>query len=309
MNTALTALIEHEANLPPPPQVQVLVQRLRERFGVHALAVLFYGSCRRSHDAGDSLVDLYVLVDDYRAAYRHRLPAWANHLLAPNVYYLEATHLGRTLRAKVAVVSLEQFERGTSNGFQPYFWGRFAQPCSVLHTADEIVARRLKQALGQAVVTFAQRVVPCLPERFDARSLWTQGLLMSYATELRAEQADRIRALYADSRDELDARARAVAEGCGWSHDDQGRYRNPTPAPARRRATRAWLARRVLGKLTSPLRLLKASFTFDGGITYIAWKIERHSGVKIDVTPLMQRFPRLSGLGAFWRIWWQGGFR
>lgn len=309
MNTALTTLIEHEANLPPPPQVQVLVQRLRARFGAHALAVLFYGSCRRSHDIGNGLVDLYVLVDDYRATYRHRLPAWANRLLAPNVYYLEATHLGRTLRTKYTVVSLDQFERGTSSWFQPYFWGRFAQPSSVLYTADDAVARRVERALEAAVVTFAQRVLPCLPERFDAQTLWTQGLLMSYATELRAEQNDRIRALYADSRDELDARARAVAQVCGWRDDGEGLYRNPTPALARRRAAPAWFARRALGKLLSPLRLLKASFTFDGGITYIAWKIERHSGVKIEVTPRMRRYPRLSGLGAFWRIWWQGGFR
>lgn len=309
MSTALTPLIERQAAMAPAAEVQVLAQRLRERFGAHALAVLFYGSCRRGHDAGNGLVDLYVLVDDYRAAYQRRLPAWANRLLAPNVYHLEATHQGRVLRAKYAVVSLEQFERGTSRWFQPYFWGRFAQPCSVLHVADEAAARRVVGALEQAVMTFVQRVVPCLPERFDARRVWTQGLPMSYATELRAEQGDRIRALYADSREELDARVQALAQAYGWPQDEAGRYRNPASPLARRRAALAWLARRALGKLLSPLRLLKASFTFDGGIAYIAWKIERHSGVRVEVTPLMRRYPRLSGLGAFWRIWWQGGFR
>jgi hypothetical protein len=67
--------------------------------------------------------------------------------------------------------------------------------------------------------------------------------------------------------------------------------------------------RRVQGKVLSILRLLKASFTFAGGLPYLAWKIERHSGVKIDITPFMRRNPRLGAIGALWRTWRLGGFR
>jgi hypothetical protein len=67
--------------------------------------------------------------------------------------------------------------------------------------------------------------------------------------------------------------------------------------------------RRLQGKALSVLRLLKASFTFDGGLPYLAWKIERHSGVRIEITPFMRRFPRLGAIGALWRTWRLGGVR
>jgi hypothetical protein len=67
--------------------------------------------------------------------------------------------------------------------------------------------------------------------------------------------------------------------------------------------------RRAQGKALSVLRLLKASLTFDGGLSYLAWKIERHSGVKTEITPFMHRFPRLGAIGALWRTWRRGGFR
>ena len=41
-------------------------------------AMLFYGSCLRSGDALNGLVDLYLVVDDYRNAYGKPLPALFN---------------------------------------------------------------------------------------------------------------------------------------------------------------------------------------------------------------------------------------
>ena len=109
------------------------------------------------------------------------LPALANRLLAPNVYYLETPFAGRTARAKYAVVSLDPFERGTARWFHPYLWGRFAQPCGLLYAADATDVRaRVVGALGAAVATFAARTLPRLPAEFDAETLWTQGLLLTY---------------------------------------------------------------------------------------------------------------------------------
>jgi hypothetical protein len=270
--------------------------------------VLFYGSCRRTGDDAGGIVDLYVLVDDYRAAYRRRGPALANRLLAPNVYYLEVAFAGRTARAKCAVVSLAQFERGTARWFHPYLWGRFAQPCALLYAADERVRARVIAALANAAITFARRVLPRLPEEFDAAAFWSQGLLLSYATELRSEPAAKIRALATQSADELDARARILADVGGWPRIGDGCYRNPSGARARWSGALAWSVRRVQGKLLSVLRLLKASFTFAGGIAYVAWKIERHTGVHIEITPSMRRWPRVGAIGALWRAWRQGGF-
>jgi hypothetical protein len=48
--------------------------------------------------------------------------------------------------------------------------------------------------------------------------------------------------------------------------------------------------------LLSVARLLKAAFTFQGGADYAAWKIERHSGVKIQVTDWQRRHPILASI-------------
>jgi len=309
MNPSLEGGIERCLAARAPDAVVALGDMLRARFGSHAQAVLFYGSCRRSHDDTGGVVDLYVLVDDYRAAYGHLLPALANRVLAPNVYYLEVPFAGRTARAKYAVVSLDHFERGTVRWFHPYLWGRFAQPCGLLHAADDEVRRRVIRALAAAVATFAAQTLPRLPAEFDAETLWTSGLLLTYAAELRSERPDRIRALVAHALPELEPQTRALALERGWTSVSAGRYRNPSTRVQRSASACGWAARRVQGKVLSVLRLLKASFTFDGGLPYLAWKVERHSGVKIEITPFMRRHPRLGAIGAMWRTRRLGGFR
>jgi Phosphatidate cytidylyltransferase, mitochondrial len=309
MSAALGAVIESQITARAPDSVVALGEKLRARFGRHALAVLFYGSCRRANDAAGGIVDLYVLVDGYRAAHGNVLAALANRLLAPNVYYLETSFAGRVARAKYAVVSLDQFERGTTHWFHPYLWGRFAQPCGLLFAVDEQVRERVVRALAGAVATFAARTLPGLPAQFDAEALWTQGLLLTYAAELRSERPERVRALYADASPELQAMTRALARELGWAPAASGGYSNPVMRGDRRWYALGWMLCRLQGKVLSVLRLLKASFTFDGGLPYLAWKIERHSGVKLEITPFMRRFPRLGALGAFWRTWRRGGFR
>jgi len=309
MSIALDGAIENQLAARAPDAVVALGEILRTRFGVHAQAVLFYGSCRRASDDAGGIVDLYVLVDDYRAAHGNVLPALANRLLAPNVYYLETLFAGQIVRAKYAVVSMDQFERGTAGWFHPYLWGRFAQPSGLLFAGDEQVRRRLVRALAGAVATFAARTLPRLSAEFDAEALWTRGLQLTYAAELRSERPERVRALYAEAAPELRALTRALARSEEWLPTPSGGYANPVTHGERRWSALAWALRRLQGKVLSVLRLLKASFTFDGGLPYLAWKIERHSGVELQITPFMRRYPRLGALGAFWRTWRRGGFR
>jgi hypothetical protein len=101
-------------------------------------------------------------------------------VLAPNVT-LETPFAGRIARAKYAVVSLDQFERGTARWFHPYLWGRFAQPCGLLFAADDTVHERVVRALSAAVVHFARKTLPRLPAEFDAETLWTSGLMLTLA--------------------------------------------------------------------------------------------------------------------------------
>jgi hypothetical protein len=134
-------------------------------------------------------------------------------------------------------------------------------------------------------------------------------LRLTYAAELRSERPARIRALYADAAAEMEALQHALARKQGWKLSPAGRYRNPSTRWDRRSSACGWAVCHVQGKALSILRLLKASFTFDGGLPYLAWKIERHSGVKTEITPFMRRFPRLGAVGALWRTWRLGGFR
>ena len=71
------------------PALAALVTSLRERHNDAIGAVLVYGSCLRSGDIYDGLLDLYLLCDSYRAAYGAGLLAAANWLLPPNVFYAQ----------------------------------------------------------------------------------------------------------------------------------------------------------------------------------------------------------------------------
>ena len=125
----LTELLEESA--PPAFSNELLALRnaLLERYDKSVDAMLFYGSNLRSGDALDGAVDLYLVVDDYRKTYGKFLPAIFDRLLPPNVYYLEVQADGRLVRAKYAVISMRDLERGTSaKWFHSYLWGRFRNP-------------------------------------------------------------------------------------------------------------------------------------------------------------------------------------
>jgi hypothetical protein len=86
-------------------------------------------------------------------------------------------------------------------------------------------------------------------------------------------------------------------------------YQAEIPARIRNRNRLAWGLRNVQGKMLSILRLSKAFFTFEGGLEYIQWKIERHSGVKVEWTPRLKKHPLLAVVVLGWRLYRRGGFR
>ena len=62
------------------------------------------------------------------------------------------------------------------------------------------------------------------------------------------------------------------------------------------------------GKALTLLRLVKASDTYAGGIDYLAWKINRHAGTKIEVRPWQRRWPLLGRCSALLpRLCWRRG--
>ena len=67
--------------------------------------------------------------------------------------------------------------------------------------------------------------------------------------------------------------------------------------------------RRGQGKLLSILRLVKGLFTFEGGLDYIAWKLERHSGEEIHIPDKVRRAPLIHLWAFFWGLYRRGIFK
>ena len=70
-----------------------------------------------------------------------------------------------------------------------------------------------------------------------------------------------------------------------------------------------WARRRIEGKLLSIVRLAKASLTYAGGIDYLAWKINRHAGTKIEIKPWQRRWPLVAALTLVPRLVKSGAIR
>jgi hypothetical protein len=292
-----------------------MVAALREQYGGSIAAILFYGSCLRNGTDEDGLLDLYVLVDRYRDFYPGRGLAMLNALLPPNVFYMGKAVGDRTVRAKYAVMSVNGFVRLNSQRcFSSAFWARFAQPCAVLYVRDTAAEAAVSTALASAVTTFVQRVLPLMPDRFDALELWQCGLAASYATELRPERLGKANELVNADQDRYRRVTRlAVAQrsDCTLVTRPDGllQIEHTISTRERRRGRVAWALRRVQGKLLNLLRLMKASLTFDGGVDYLLWKIERHSGIKAEMSPLARRYPLLGFWVTAWRLYRRGAFR
>lgn len=310
LESLATAILE----LTPAPRHEALRQlsdALRQRHGDCVAAILFYGSCLRSGDPFDGLVDLYLIVDGYRCANSGRARAVWNRLLPPNVFYAEFPAGERRLRCKYAVLSRRDLAVGTSRRwFHSYLWGRFSQPAALAWSRDDAARTQVAAALARAVVTFLDRALPSLPERGSVQSLWQQALALSYATELRPESAGRAEELTRSNAAYYRRVTALAAPLLAWPLRLDGEHYRCRLAASRRFMNRVgWRVRSAQGKLLSVLRLSKALFTFDGGLDYAAWKLERHSGQHIEIPERVRRYPLLFVWGLVWNLYRRGVFR
>jgi hypothetical protein len=106
-----------------------------------------------------------------------------------------------------------------------------------LYAADETLRRRIVSRARRRRRSLRGATLPQLPAAFDSRTLWTRGLLLSYAAELRSERPEKIATHYTGAATELDARARALSVDQRWEHAAADRWRNPTASAARSRST------------------------------------------------------------------------
>jgi hypothetical protein len=144
--------------------------------------------------------------------------------------------------------------------------------------------------------------------------MWRRGLELSYRAELRAERPEKRARLFDAAPDYYENVTRIAMNAVGFPAEivngTEGiSYRVRIPAWVRYLSRLTWGLRGMQGKLLSALRLLKAMATFEGGVDYILWKIERHSGVRVDIEPRLKRRPLLAIWVLTWRLYRRGGFR
>lgn len=290
-------------------QVAALVGKIRHRHGPSLAAVLLYGSYIRGKR--DTILDFYALLDTYRGAFPRSWHGWVNRILPPNVYHIQAQTSNQTVHAKYATVTMERFEKAVTKDHHSYFWARFAQPCALVFVRDETTREHIIDALLDAARTFVSRVLPMVPNEFDARTLWTRGFALTYACELRSESSSYGETLYRAYAPYLNALTAAMsgADAPFYAPTNGQDYRNRDNAGARWRTAAGWRLRRFQGKILSAARLSKSALTFNDSLDYVLWKIGRHSGVYIEPTARQRRYPLIFAWGLLWRVYRRGGFR
>lgn len=307
---AVRAVIEREQSAAPPPRALEMAEAIRAHHGPCVKGFVFYGSGLREADNPDKMLDYYVLVDQYTSVHRgFGLKAFASFALPPSVHYLEAKdRSGQFMSSKYSIMSVRAFLRRASGGArEPMIWGRFSQPCLIMACESEPVRGALIDALTSAVIHFAKEVRPLMSGPTSHREFWARALAESYRTELRAERPmERAREIV----DRFGERYDALGEAVLGPVDENGTVELDAAGPPARLATQvSWAARRWVGKPATALRVLKAGFTFDGGLDYVLHKLKSHSGVTIDVTDHQRRHPLLWSPVLAWRLWRRGAFR
>lgn len=297
------------------PALALLLEQLQTRYHNAINCVLLYGSCLRGGDIFSGLLDLYLICDDYSSSYGSWRLSFGNWLLPPNVFYAQTEHEGEILRSKVTVISRRDFRRGCSKRwFQSYIWGRFAQPTYIAYARDAKARSAVEACLLDAANTLLNRALPMLPPQGTIHGLWTGALNLSYATELRTERDGRAAELAAAADQFYCTLSEHLADSLAFSFTVYGdneapSYRCHVPTHARRWAEISWRLRRAQGKLLSIGRAVKGLFTYQGGLDYVAWKLERHSGEIIVIPDRVRRRPLLYMWGFFWGLYRRGIFK
>ena len=292
MPNQLLPLVTAELAAPADPRAAAMAGALAAKYPDAARAVLFYGSCLREANLDGLMLDFYLIVSDYPAAYGRSWLARANALVPPNVFPFE--HGG--LIAKYAVLSEADFARLNSPAADNVsVWARFAQPSRLLWASHDLARQRAYAAVAQAAPTLLSLARPVAGDGPDVLDLWRTGFTCTYGAELRAERTGRSLSIVDADPDRYRRFGEAaLADGLP-----------PSPADAAVR----WRRLQRRGKRLSVLRLAKASFTYAGGIDYLAWKINRHAGTRIVIKPWQRRWPLLGAVTLLPRLLRGGAIR
>lgn len=289
-NSTLACRIEAGLDAKIDPAITRFAAALAQ--GAGALAVLFYGSNLRTGSL-EGVLDFYVL-----------LPGDQRERIWPLVSYQELEHAGETLRAKIATMSLSTFARAASGELiDTTIWARFVQPSALVWQADDAARQKVIDAIGNAAQTAARLAVSLGPPAGTAEDYWRALFRATYKAEFRVEKAGRENDILSVNADHFAGLLPLALEASGIAYIANGERLTPSLTARERSATLRWWKRRErMGKPLNFTRLLKASTTFEGAARYAAWKIERHTGMPVEVTPFREKRPILAAPSVLWEL-------
>jgi hypothetical protein len=280
--SALAERIAARLAVPIDPAVAEFARALGDAVG--ARAVLFYGSNLRTGSL-EGVLDFYIL-----------LPGTNESAIWPTVSYHERDHHGVTLRAKVATMRLATFARAAHGDLtDTTIWARFVQPSALIWAVDDTAGGEVIAAIASAATTAARLAAALGPASGTAEDYWRALFRATYSAEFRVEKSGRENDILSVNAEHFAGLLPLALEAGGIPAGQNGSILTPQLSPAERaRILRWWKRRRRMGKPLNLLRLVKASTTFEGAARYAAWKIERHTGMPVAITPFRERFPLLA---------------
>lgn len=273
-----------------------IAKEVAEKLGASVAAQLLYGSCLW-RGTTEGVPDFFVFVDRYDEVYPRLAPRLANRWLAPNVYPLfDPEHPGQ-LRAKYSVFSVADLERATDfRCLHSFLWARLCQPTAFVTLRDDTSEAAVVRAAARSVTTLLSLGLARAPAGGgdpEISSLWAAGFDATYRAEWRFERRTR-------SLELLDSDPRYY-RGVGEAGLERLR-KSGRGDPADREVLRKWAIRRRTGKALAALRLAKNAALFGDFLPYALWKMERHTGRRIEVSEAQRRHPFLLGGPILYRV-------
>ena len=290
----------------PIPRIAAVCADIRARHPGRVLGFVYYGSSLRDMEDPEKMLDFYVLVDSYRKTHKNPIRVVLNKLFPPAVYYHAMDH-GEGVRTtcKYSIMSLPAFERRCSpSAFLSVTWGRFSQPCVILFPENDAIETRILAARENAVRHMAAQTAPLFDGKATSSKFWARGFMQSYRTELRPESSEgRSEEIVLRYQDRYDA----IMTALYGPPNPSGEF--TFPKGSKFGARTRWFFRRFFGKPSTAIRIISSAFTFEGGFDYVADKLERHSGVKIQASESQRKHPVLWSPVLAWKYWRKGAFR
>ena len=292
---ALVDRIAARLAVPVDPAVAAFARSLADQVG--AQAVLFYGSNLRTGSL-DGVLDFYLLT-----------PSPQEAAIWPTVSYHERPYDkggdAITLRAKVATMSLATFARAARGDMtDTTIWARFVQPSALVWAEDDAAKDAVIAAITAASTTAARLAAALGPVSGRAEDYWRAVFRATYKAEFRVEKSGRENDILSVNAAHFEGLLPLALEAADIPPGYNGTTFTPQLSPTTRQAIIGWWKRRErLGKPLNLVRLIKASTTFEGAARYAAWKIERHTGMPVAITPFRERFPLLAAPHVLWDLW------